>query len=50
MIIGLARVLGPTNWWVAVFPGLAIFLAVYGINMMGDAMRDLLDPRLRGSQ
>ncbi len=50
MLSGLARVLGPTNWWVAVFPGLAIFLAVYGINMMGDAMRDLLDPRLRGSQ
>ena len=37
-------------WWLGVFPGLAIFLAVYGINMMGDAMRDLLDPRLRGSQ
>ncbi|MFP8873945.1 MAG: ABC transporter permease [Myxococcota bacterium] len=50
MLSGLARVLGPTNWWIAVFPGLAIFLAVYGINMMGDAMRDLLDPRLRGSQ
>lgn len=34
--------------WMAVWPGLALSLAVYGINMLGDAMRDLLDPRLRG--
>ena len=33
----------------AVFPGLAIFLAVFSFNMMGDAIRDVLDPRLRGS-
>lgn len=49
MLSGLARVLGPTNWWVAVMPGLAITLAVFGINMMGDSLRDLLDPRLRGT-
>ncbi len=33
----------------AVYPGLAIFLAVFGFNMFGDALRDILDPRLRGS-
>ena len=32
----------------AIWPGLALTVVVYGINMFGDAMRDLLDPRLRG--
>lgn len=35
---------------VAVFPGLAIFVAVYSFNMFGDALRDALDPRLRGAK
>jgi ABC-type dipeptide/oligopeptide/nickel transport system permease subunit len=34
----------------AVFPGLAIFLTVYSFNMFGDALRDILDPRLRGTR
>ncbi|HEX9976292.1 MAG TPA: ABC transporter permease [Dehalococcoidales bacterium] len=34
--------------WLAVWPGLALAIVVYGINMFGDALRDLLDPRLRG--
>ena len=34
--------------WLAVWPGLALTTAVYGINMLGDAVRDILDPRLRG--
>jgi len=34
----------------AVFPGLAIFFTVYSFNMLGDAVRDKLDPRLRGSR
>jgi peptide/nickel transport system permease protein len=34
----------------AFWPGLAIALAVYGFNMLGDAMRDVLDPRLRGGR
>ena len=34
----------------AIWPGLAISLAVFGFNMLGDALRDVLDPRLRGSQ
>jgi peptide/nickel transport system permease protein len=34
----------------AIWPGLAIALAVYGFNMLGDALRDVLDPRLRGGR
>ncbi|MCK9486031.1 MAG: ABC transporter permease [Dehalococcoidia bacterium] len=34
--------------WMAVFPGLAISLVIFGINIFGDALRDVLDPRLRG--
>lgn len=34
--------------WLALWPGLALAIAVYGINMLGDALRDVLDPRLRG--
>jgi peptide/nickel transport system permease protein len=34
--------------WMAIYPGLAISLAVFGFNMLGDAVRDLLDPRLKG--
>ena len=34
--------------WMALWPGIALATAVYGLNMLGDAMRDLLDPRLRG--
>ncbi len=34
-------------WWLAVFPGFAIFLAVVAYNLVGDGLRDALDPRLR---
>jgi len=34
--------------WIATFPGLAILVTVIGFNMVGDGLRDLLDPRLRG--
>ena len=33
------------QWWIALFPGLAICLTVVGFNLLGDALRDLLDPR-----
>ena len=36
--------------WLAVWPGLALTIVIYSLNMFGDAMRDLLDPRLRGSE
>ena len=35
--------------WMAIWPGAAISLAVFGFNMLGDALRDVLDPRLRGA-
>jgi len=34
-------------WWLAVFPGLSIFVTVLAVNMLGDGLRDTLDPRLR---
>ena len=34
--------------WMSIFPGLAIFLSVIGFNLLGDAVRDAFDPRLRG--
>jgi peptide/nickel transport system permease protein len=37
----------PDAWWYAMFPGLAIFLVVMGFNMLGDGLRDILDPRIR---
>ena len=35
--------------WLAIFPGVAIALVVFGFNLLGDALRDVLDPRLRGA-
>ncbi len=37
------------KWWVMIFPGTAIVLIVLGFNLFGDALRDALDPRLRGN-
>ena len=39
----------PDAWWYAAAPGLAIFLTVMGFNLLGDGLRDVLDPRLRRS-
>jgi peptide/nickel transport system permease protein len=36
------------SWWLAVFPGVAIMLTVLSLNILGDWLRDFLDPRLRG--
>jgi len=38
------------KWWLAFFPGLAIMLTVLSLNILGDWLRDFLDPRLRGSE
>lgn len=35
------------EWWIALFPGLALMLAVFAFNLMGDGLRDLIDPRRR---
>jgi ABC-type dipeptide/oligopeptide/nickel transport system permease subunit len=37
-----------TAWWLVSFPGLALMILVLGVNQLGDGLRDLLDPRLRG--
>ena len=36
--------------WLALWPGLCLTIVVYSFNMFGDALRDLLDPRLRGGE
>ena len=38
---------GTFVWWLAVFPGAAIFLSVLSYNLLGEAMRDAIDPKLR---
>lgn len=47
--VSLARNAFPIHVWWAFFPGLAIALTVLGFNFLGDALRDILDPRLRGA-
>lgn len=37
----------PRGWWVSTFPGLAIMLTVLGFNLLGDGVRDILDPRFQ---
>ena len=37
----------PASWWVSIFPGLAIFITVVAFNLLGDGIREMLDPRLR---
>jgi peptide/nickel transport system permease protein len=50
MLSGMGRYHMYKAPWMVIFPGLALAIVVYGINMFGDAVRDLLDPRLRGGQ
>lgn len=47
MLQGGAEEYAESAPWMAIFPGLAITLAVFGFNLFGDALRDVLDPRLR---
>lgn len=47
MLQGGAEEYAESAPWVPIFPGLAITLAVFGFNLFGDALRDLLDPKLR---
>lgn len=44
------RLHGPGHEYLMFIPGIAIFVSVYGFNMLGDALRDVLDPRLRGGR
>jgi peptide/nickel transport system permease protein len=50
LAIAESRKFLPETWWFATFPGLAILIAVLGFNLLGDGLRDLVDPRLRRSR
>jgi peptide/nickel transport system permease protein len=50
LMIAESRTYLPTSWWFALFPGLAIMITVTGFNLLGDGLRDLVDPRLRRSR
>jgi ABC-type dipeptide/oligopeptide/nickel transport system permease subunit len=46
-MLGEGRLYMLNSWWIATFPGLAIFVATLAINLMGNALRDWLDPHLK---
>ena len=48
MLSGLSLTEMSNYWWLVVFPSLFLGVAVFGFNLLGDALRDVLDPRLRG--
>ncbi len=48
MLSGSGRAYMTRAPWMSIWPGLALAIVVYGINMFGDAVRDILDPRMRG--
>ena len=48
MLSGAGRKYMVSAPWMAIWPGLALAVVVYSVNMLGDAVRDILDPRLRG--
>ena len=50
MLSGIGPLLHVHGPWLALAPGLCITVVVYAINVFGDALRDLLDPRMRGSR
>ncbi len=47
MLADSVKYLTSGSWWVLLFPGIAIMLTVLGFNLLGDGLRDALDPRLR---
>jgi peptide/nickel transport system permease protein len=49
LMVAMARAEFLDFWWTASFPGLAIFIAVLAANLIGDGLRDLFDPRRRGT-
>ena len=48
MLGGLLSNLFKPPWWLVIFPGIAITITILAFNLLGDALRDYLDPRLRG--
>ena len=47
-IIAEGRDYATEAWWIMLFPGIGISLAALGLNLLGDGLRDVLDPRLKG--
>lgn len=45
-LLSLGRSYITSAWWLSIFPGVAIFLTVMGFNLVGDSLRDVLDPRI----
>ena len=50
LAIAESRTYLPRAWWYVLFPGLAILITVMGFNLLGDGLRDIVDPRLRRSR
>lgn len=50
LMVAESRQYLPQSWWYAAFPGFAIMLTVLGFNLLGDGLRDLVDPKLRRSR
>lgn len=48
-MVGAGRSVIRIGWWVSVLPGLAIFVTVLGLNLVGEGLQILLNPRLAGS-
>ncbi|MBI4475313.1 MAG: ABC transporter permease [Acidobacteria bacterium] len=46
-VLSIARQLLPSGWWLALFPGMAIFITVTSYNLVGEGLRDAADPRLK---
>ena len=46
-MVGAGRTVLRQAWWITVFPGLAILIAVLGLNLIGEGLNDVLNPRLR---
>lgn len=49
LMISMGRRFFPDSWWYCIFPGLAIFITVLCFNLLGDAIREILDPKTRKS-
>ena len=47
LMISTGRTFFLTDWWIVTFPGIAIFIAVLSFNLVGDGLREILDPKIR---
>jgi peptide/nickel transport system permease protein len=47
LMVSEGRTVFPASWWVSIFPGIAIFITVIAFNLLGDGVREMLDPRMR---